>query len=74
MCNKTIDSFLQTLNFVSDWFVTNKMITKLYFTIFANDNIVCVNDDYGNVTFFSHKRDIFSVDFNSTRLGDFNFA
>ena len=74
MCDKTIDFFLQTLNFFSDWFVTNKMIEKLYFTIFANDNIVCVNDGYGNVTFFSHKRDIFSVDFNSTRLSDFNLA
>ena len=38
----------------------------------ASDNIVCVNEDYINVTFFSHKRGIFSVDFNSTRLGDFN--
>ena len=30
MCNKIVDDSLAALKFVSDWFVTNKMIKKLF--------------------------------------------
>ena len=36
MCCKAVDSCLSTLKFVPDWFVTDKMIKKLYETLFAN--------------------------------------
>ena len=29
MCNKIVDDFLAALKFVSDWFVTSKMIKNL---------------------------------------------
>ena len=29
MCDKAVDDFLPTLNFVPDWFVTSRMIKKL---------------------------------------------
>ena len=30
MCDKAVDDCLVTLKFVSDWFVTSKMIEKLF--------------------------------------------
>ena len=43
MCDKPVDAFLSTLKFVSDWFVTNKMLQKLDDGLFSNDDIVFVN-------------------------------
>ena len=38
MCDEAVDAFLVTLRFVSNWFVTKKMLQKL-------DNAVLFNDD-----------------------------
>ena len=51
MCDKVVDAFLPTLKFVSDRFITNKMLEKLFAIVFSNDNIVFVNEDSDNVTF-----------------------
>ena len=40
MCGKPVDDFLQTLNFVPDWFVTSKMIKKLFTTLYADEIIL----------------------------------
>ena len=37
MCDKAVDNFLPTLKFVPDQFVTQKMIIKLYNTLFTVD-------------------------------------
>ena len=41
--------------------------------LFANDDIVCVNDYAGNATFSSYEMDTLSVDLNGIMLVDFNF-
>ena len=51
MCHKTIDDFLPTSNFVPDWFVTSKMIKKLFTDLYADENILHFNEDAGNVIF-----------------------
>ena len=52
MCYKAVDTFLSTLNFVPVyWFVTSKMIKKLYNAFSANDNILFFDEDSGNVIF-----------------------
>ena len=43
-CDKAADSFLPTLKFVTDWFVTDD-------AILSNDDIVFGNEDSGNATF-----------------------
>ena len=40
MCDKAVDDFLPTLNFVPDWFVTSKMIKKLFTALHADENIL----------------------------------
>ena len=72
MCDKPVDDFLPTLN-VPNWFVRNKMIKKLYNTIFADNNILLFEESFDNFTFSSGETGILSVDLNNTNLDDANF-
>ena len=49
-CYKAVDTCLQALNFVADWFATDKMPKKLD-DVFSNDDITFVNTESDNVTF-----------------------
>ena len=40
---------LSALKFVPDWFVTNKMIKKLHEALFAIDDILLFDEDFGKV-------------------------
>ena len=59
VCNKAFPkdlakiclNFLTSLKFVSDQFVTSKMIKKLYNALFADDDILFFDEGSGNVTF-----------------------
>ena len=53
MCNTAVDDFLVALKFVSDWFVTSKMIKNLRGALFQDDNILFFDENSGNVTFSS---------------------
>ena len=39
ICEEAVDNFLPTLSFVPDWFVTSKMIKKLFTILYADGNI-----------------------------------
>ena len=39
MCDKAADNFLPTLKFLPDWFITSKMIKKLFNASCVDDNI-----------------------------------
>ena len=65
MCDKVVDSFLTTLKFVPDGFVTNKMIKKLYNVLFTDDNILFFDKGSGNVTFPSDDMSILIIDLNN---------
>ena len=60
-CNKAVDTFLPTLEFVPDWFVTSKMIKELYDDLFSNDDIILVNEDSNCVMLFGDEMGIRSV-------------
>ena len=51
MSDKAVDSFLLTLKFVADWFVTSRIIKKLYNSLLTDDNTLLFDKDFGNVTF-----------------------
>ena len=51
MCDEAFDDSLSALNFVPDWFITNKMIRKLHEALFANDDILFFDEDFGKITF-----------------------
>ena len=70
MCDKAFDSFLPTLKFVLDCFVTSKMIKKLDDEVFSNGDMVCFNEDSGNVTFCSDEMGISSIGLKNVNLDD----
>lgn len=40
MCNKVVDYFISGIKFLPDWFVTSKMIKKLFTVLYTDDNIL----------------------------------
>ena len=58
MCDEALDDFLPTLNFVPDWFVTRKIIKKLFTDLHADEIILYFDADFGNVVFNCHEMDI----------------
>ena len=73
MCNKAVDDFLPALKFVSDWFVTNKMIKKLLTALYAEDNVLFFYEYSGNATFCGNQMGILSVDLNNINLYDTSY-
>ena len=72
MCNEAVDDSLTALKLIPDWFVTSKMIKKLYTALYANENILYFNQDSGDVTFCCNEMSILSVNLNNNNL-DNNF-
>ena len=70
MCNKAVDNFLSALKFVTDWFVTSKIIKKLLTALYADDNILYFNEDAGDVVFSCNEIGILSIGFNKINLDD----
>ena len=40
MCDEAVDDCQSALKFISDWFVTSKMIKKLLTALYADDNLL----------------------------------
>ena len=72
MCDKAVDDFLPTLDFVPDWFVTNKMIKKLFTALYADENILYFDKDFGNAVFNCDEMGILNIDLININL-DNNF-
>ena len=73
MCDKAVDVCLAALKFVSDWFVTSKMIKILFTALHADENILYINEDSGNVVFICNGMGILNIDLNNINLGDTNY-
>ena len=51
ICDEAHDDCLAPLKYAPDWFVTSTMI-KIHFTaLYADENILCFNEDSSNVVF-----------------------
>ena len=72
MCDKAVDDFLAALKLVPDWFVTSKLIKKLYTAFYADDNILYFSKDSGNVEFSCNEMGILNIDLDNINL-DNNF-
>ena len=53
---------------IPDWFVTSKMIKKLYTAVYADENILYFNEDCGNVVFSCNEMGILNIDLNNINL------
>ena len=61
---------LLALKCVPDWCFTSKMIEKLYYAVFCNDDIVFSDIDI--FAFFSSDISLSSINFNNVNLDDDN--
>ena len=75
ICDKAVESYLQTLKSVPDWFITSKTFKKLDNVVFSNDEIILGDIDSIVITllFFSNEIGFNSVNFNNVNLDEDNF-
>ena len=71
MCDEAVDDCLLVLKFIPDWFVTSKTIKNLFTALYADDNILCFNEDDGNDIFSCNETGILNIDLNNIKL-DYN--
>ena len=71
MCDEAVDYSLAALKLIPDWFVTSKMIKKLYTVLYADENILYFNKD-SDVVFNGNGMGILNIDLNNINL-DNNF-
>ena len=62
MCGEPVVDCLTALKVFPDWFVTSKMIKKLFTILCIDDNILYFNEDSGNVVFSCNEMDIHNID------------
>ena len=48
---KIVDDSLAALKLIPDWFVTSKMVKKLFTALYADENILYFDEDFGDVVF-----------------------
>ena len=72
MCAEDVNDSLAALKLVPDWFVTNKIIKKLFAALYADENILYFNENSGNVVFNCNGMGILNIDLNNINL-DNNF-
>ena len=72
MCNEAVDYSLAASKFSPDWFVTSKMIKKLYAALYADDGLLFFDENSSYVKFYCDEMNILSLIFNNINL-DNNF-
>ena len=62
------------MKFVPNWFVTSKMIKKLFTVLHTDENVIYFDEDFGNLVFNCNEIDIINTDLNYISLdnNDFN--
>ena len=70
MCEEVVDDSLAASNLIRDWFVTSKIIKEVYTAIYADQNILCFNEDSGNIVLPCNEMDILNIDLNDINLDD----
>ena len=73
MCDKAVDDSLAALEFVPNWFITSKMIKKLFTALYADENKLYFNEDSSNVTFSCNGIDILCANRKNINLDDTNY-
>ena len=51
MCDEAVDDCLVALKVIPDWFVTSKLMKKLFPALYVDDNILYFNEDSSNAVF-----------------------
>ena len=71
LCDEAADDSLAALKLVPEWFVTSKMIKKLYTASYADDSTLYFNEDStSNVVCSCNELGILNIDLNDINLGN----
>ena len=65
MCVEAVDDSLAALKLIPDFFVTCKIIQKLYTALYTDKNILYFNEDSGNVTFCCNEISNLTINLNN---------
>ena len=68
MCDKAVGDSLAALKLIPNWFVTSKMIEKLYTALYADENILYFNEDSGDAVFSCNEMSHLNIDLNNINL------
>ena len=68
MCDEAFDDSLAALKLVPDWFVTSKAIKRVFAALYADENILYLNEDFANVVFSCNEMGILNIDLNNINL------
>ena len=68
ICRESVDDSLAALKLIPDWLVASKMIKKLFTALYADENILCFNEDSENIVFSCNEIGILNVDLNIINL------
>ena len=68
ICDEAVDDSLVALKLIPDWFVTGKVVRKLYTVLYADENILYFNEDSGNVVFSYNEMGILNIDLDKISL------
>ena len=58
------------MKLIPDWFVTGKMVKKLFTTLHADESILYFNEDSGNAVFNYNEIGIVNINLNNINLAD----
>ena len=72
MCDQAVNDSLAALKLITDWFVTSKIIKKLFTDLYADEDILYINEDSGDAGFIYDEMDEVNVNLNNINV-DNNF-
>ena len=70
MCFEAVDDSLTALKLIPDLFVTIKIILKSFTALYADENILNLNEDSGDAIFSNNEMNIVYIDLNKINLDD----
>ena len=70
MCDEIVNDSLAALKLIRDWFVTSKMIKRLFTALYADENILYFNQDSGDSKLNYNEMGIVNSDLNNINLDD----
>ena len=72
MCGNVVDNSIAVLKLILDWFLTSKMIKKLFTALYGDKHILSFNEGSSNVLFNCNGMGILNIDLKKINL-DNNF-
>ena len=70
MCDEAVDDSLAPLKRIFNWFVTTKMIKKLFSALQADENVLYFSEDSGYIVFNCNGTGILNIELNNINIAN----